>query len=859
MGELYVNNTQCNWNTDQQRWELQFTATQLGIYKFSVTQLIDNQYNISLFDDQVGTVTITAPVKESQVTYQLPDPIIITPHSERVQIQFDANLVGQTCMALVSLEVPENFSYLNYTALKNGVPITFNESISDANVILLSHSNLGWSTDMNISININLLAPDQSQYGSYPVDGFYAFVGNNDIQMDGWETTIQVSGAYTLKTVDKEGNVLEDCQITVNNQIKYTDLNGLSEFSLPQDTYLIQVIWKNTIVFSDLVTIDDPEIVLPLICDVYTLNFQNSFKDNIGNPLQVPPSSFRLQFPNGTLSKPFVPNQNIRIQKGQVNWKSIIWQGNDITPEYSFDAENGDPTVNCYVYSLTIPPTFTDNSFNPLSSDHSWVLFFPNGTSVTYYDVAEISQTQNGTYRIQQVTWQNTDVSPETQTELALINNYTWSPEIQCKVYSLALEFTYDNQPITVSNYKIEFPNGTITTLTSDTISQTPIGTYIIQEITLDQYNITPNQIQSYQLASNYEWTIECQTESTLSSTCNTETSYLGFNLDIIGNLLALPFGSIENEWILLEYTVPGTENWYLITSAQTQSDGSYQALWSPSATGYYTIKASWMGNENSDPLSTIFNIAVTPHQETYVFSVLSNSTVSALVFDSVNFELRFTVSGETGTRGHTQVNIAEDLISNVVDLDVYLDASSLLYTADLVNGVWNIDFIYDHSVHDVIVSFDSPVVFMLSTTEFTESFAAILQFDYSISSQTMLTSAKLRVSVSIEGVSAITDEITLDIPSGENAYSYYLDTVTSLSSSFRAGGKTNVTISLVSSEGLVLSKDTVIGTIDPCTKISLFERLNYLAFDWTQADAAEKANIFLTYLNPMASLWSQT
>jgi hypothetical protein len=120
---------------------------------------------------------------------------------------------------------------------------------------------------------------------------------------------------------------------------------------------------------------------------------------------------------------------------------------------------------------------------------------------------------------------------------------------------------------------------------------------------------------------------------------------------------------------ITLSFSVNEGETWNDITAVVTGTDGSYEAVWVPSATGTYLVKASWKGEYPLSPAEQTRSLSVTLYNDQYVFSVVSNSTVSALSFSSTNQELSFTVSGEPNTTGFVEVMIAKTLVSNIAQL----------------------------------------------------------------------------------------------------------------------------------------------------------------------------------------------
>jgi hypothetical protein len=94
---------------------------------------------------------------------------------------------------------------------------------------------------------------------------------------------------------------------------------------------------------------------------VYPTLFDKSFKDSNGLWLPTNPSSFRLEFPNETISSQM--NQSglysvYYIQNGTTAWHSVIWQKTEVVPVGAvFDAADGDPIVNCLIYGFTIRVT----------------------------------------------------------------------------------------------------------------------------------------------------------------------------------------------------------------------------------------------------------------------------------------------------------------------------------------------------------------------------------------------------------------------------------------------------------------------------------------------------------------------
>lgn len=86
-------------------------------------------------------------------------------------------------------------------------------------------------------------------------------------------------------------------------------------------------------------------------------------------------------------------------------------------------------------------------------------------------------------------------------------------------------------------------------------------------------------------------------------------------------------------------------------------------------------------------------------------FFINSNSTVSALFFNSTSSELSFTVNGTSGTAGYVKVTIAKSLVASVQNVKVYLDGSQLDVAITSNADSWLLEFTYMHSEHQVKIN----------------------------------------------------------------------------------------------------------------------------------------------------------
>jgi S-adenosylmethionine hydrolase len=110
-------------------------------------------------------------------------------------------------------------------------------------------------------------------------------------------------------------------------------------------------------------------------------------------------------------------------------------------------------------------------------------------------------------------------------------------------------------------------------------------------------------------------------------------------------------------------------------------------------------------------------------------FSIISNSTISELAFNSTSQVLEFTVSGPPGTTGYTNITIAKTLIEDISGLTVYLDGNQIQYVNSSTQFDWLLYFTYHHSTHKVIIAMKStaqlPQAFDLNSLLLSAAFIA--------------------------------------------------------------------------------------------------------------------------------------
>ncbi len=162
---------------------------------------------------------------------------------------------------------------------------------------------------------------------------------------------------------------------------------------------------------------------------------------------------------------------------------------------------------------------------------------------------------------------------------------------------------------------------------------------------------------------------------------------------------------------IMLAYSSDNGLNWINLPSAQTDNSGYFSIDSNLPVTGVYLIKATWEGNSAYMPATKSINTVLTSTDTSNILSITSNSTVSAVTFDSANKTLSFSVDGNSGTTGYIKFYMAKTLIDDIAGMQIYLDDTELPYTLESQGDTWLVTFTYHHSRHVVEIVFASPVV----------------------------------------------------------------------------------------------------------------------------------------------------
>jgi hypothetical protein len=191
----------------------------------------------------------------------------------------------------------------------------------------------------------------------------------------------------------------------------------------------------------------------------------------------------------------------------------------------------------------------------------------------------------------------------------------------------------------------------------------------------------------------------------TLTITCRSIPTSADFEVEIAGTITYHNAG-LSAATVSLFYSTDNGATWHDLTQLETEANGGYSILWFPQLGGNYLMKTVFDGNDDYGNAVAEANLAVVSVAPESVFSVTSNSTLSALSFNSATMELSFSVSGPTGTFGYVNVNIPKSLVSDITNLKVLIDNSEVSFTAEEGDTVWFLSFTYHHSTHSVNIAF---------------------------------------------------------------------------------------------------------------------------------------------------------
>jgi hypothetical protein len=199
----------------------------------------------------------------------------------------------------------------------------------------------------------------------------------------------------------------------------------------------------------------------------------------------------------------------------------------------------------------------------------------------------------------------------------------------------------------------------------------------------------------------------EPDTESTsanatqISISVDTSSIVVGSAVNIYGTLTDTNGNPLPNKSVTLSYSVTDND-WVPIGSGITNAAGQYYIQWVNTASGTFTLKAEWNGDDEYLGTSATTTLTSLPYQDPYVFYIESNSTITALTFDATESELVFTASGASGTTGYVKATIPKDLLYAKGNWSVLVDEKPTTPTVNEDANKTYLHFTYGHSTKTI-------------------------------------------------------------------------------------------------------------------------------------------------------------
>jgi hypothetical protein len=182
-----------------------------------------------------------------------------------------------------------------------------------------------------------------------------------------------------------------------------------------------------------------------------------------------------------------------------------------------------------------------------------------------------------------------------------------------------------------------------------------------------------------------------------------------GSAVNVFGTLTDVNGSALQNKTVVLSYTFPGIDSWIPISSGLTDEQGKYTIQWINTASGTFTLKAEWSGDESGAATSNQTSLSFLPYQnqqQNFIFE--SNSTIYDLGFNANASSLTFNVTGPSGSTGYLKATIAKSILPDSQNLQATMDGEAIAYSVESTADAWVFTFNYSHSTHQIVLNIAS-------------------------------------------------------------------------------------------------------------------------------------------------------
>jgi len=247
-----------------------------------------------------------------------------------------------------------------------------------------------------------------------------------------------------------------------------------------------------------------------------------------------------------------------------------------------------------------------------------------------------------------------------------------------------------------IVNYAWDFGDGVNAT------SASPVTTHAYGNVHSNTVRLTVTDNEGLTDTSTQTATVG-KIPTSISISTSSSSMFAGFKVDVAGTLRDVYGNGLKDKTIVISYTFSGIGTWTPITSCTTDNAGNYLATWIPTATGTFTLNATWSGTDTVSPTNSNTTLNCLSYDQ-YVFSVESNSTISGLTFNPTGQTLSFTATGPDGTNGYVSATLAKNLTANPAGVKVLIDGNQVACSPTSTSDSCRLYFTYQHSTHNVII-----------------------------------------------------------------------------------------------------------------------------------------------------------
>jgi len=232
--------------------------------------------------------------------------------------------------------------------------------------------------------------------------------------------------------------------------------------------------------------------------------------------------------------------------------------------------------------------------------------------------------------------------------------------------------------------------------------SASPVATHVYGNVHSNTVRLTVTDNEGLTDTSTQTVTVG-KILTSMSISTSSSSMFAGFKVDVAGTLRDVYGNGLKDKTIVISYTFSGIGTWTPITSCTTDNAGNYLATWIPTATGTFTLNATWNGTDTVSPANSTTTLNCLSYDQ-YVFSVESNSTISGLAFNAANRVLSFTATGPDGTNGYVSATLAKNLTANPAGVKVLIDGNQVACSPTSTSDSCRLYFTYQHSTHTVVI-----------------------------------------------------------------------------------------------------------------------------------------------------------